>query len=150
MWKRFDNGVKRTTHMYKGMFIDPFDNYNPSNQTLNFASYVVTTSAIKERLLKALDKGSRVSINFTKKHLKPPENNLPLKGYYHPLPKSDIKVMTEMQKTDRTQFNSVPFNGEVMYLRSLPTPGRFFFQKIEFFHFLIFCSTSYYKKNNAF
>ena len=35
-------------------------------------------------------------------------------------------------------------------LRSLPTPGRFFFQKIEFFHFLIFCSTSYYKKNNAF
>ena len=35
-------------------------------------------------------------------------------------------------------------------LRSLPTPGRFFFQKIDFFHFLIFCSTSYYKKNNAF
>ena len=24
-----------------------------------------------------------------------------------------------------------------------------FFQKIEFFYFLIFCSTSYYKKNNA-
>ena len=34
-------------------------------------------------------------------------------------------------------------------LRSLPTPGRFFFQKIDFFHFLIFCSTSYYKQNNA-
>ena len=24
-----------------------------------------------------------------------------------------------------------------------------FFQKIDFFHFLIFCSTSYYKQNNA-
>ena len=35
------------------------------------------------------------------------------------------------------------------HLRSLPTPGRFFFQKIDFFHFLIFCSTSYYKQNNA-
>ena len=33
-------------------------------------------------------------------------------------------------------------------LRSLPTPGRFFFQKIEIFHFLIFCSTSYYKNSN--
>ena len=36
-----------------------------------------------------------------------------------------------------------------VYLRSLPTPGRFFFQKIDFFHFLIFCSTSYYKQNSA-
>ena len=34
-------------------------------------------------------------------------------------------------------------------LRSLPTPGRFFFQKIDFFHILIFCSTSYYKMNSA-
>ena len=34
-------------------------------------------------------------------------------------------------------------------LRSLPTPGRFFFPKIDFFHFLIFCSTSYYKQNNT-
>ena len=34
-------------------------------------------------------------------------------------------------------------------LRSLPTPGRFFFKKIDFFHFLIFCSKSYYKQNNA-
>ena len=37
----------------------------------------------------------------------------------------------------------------ILVLRSLPTPGRFFFQKIDFFHFLIFCSTSYYKQNNA-
>ena len=42
---------------------------------------------------------------------------MPLKSYYDPLPKSDIKVMTEMQKTVRIQFNSVTFNGEVMYLR---------------------------------
>ena len=63
MWKRFDNDVKRTAHMFEGIFIDPFDNDNPS--ALNFASGVVTTSAIKESLLKALDKGSQVSINFT-------------------------------------------------------------------------------------
>ena len=117
MWKRFDNDVKRTTHMFEGMFIDPFDNDNPSDHPLNFASGVVTTSAIKESQLKALDKGSQVSINFTKKHLISSENNMPLKGYYDPLPKSDIKVMTETQKTIRTQFNSVPFNGEVMFLR---------------------------------
>ena len=42
---------------------------------------------------------------------------MPLKSYYDPLPKSDIKVMTEMQKTVRIQFNSVTINGEVMYLR---------------------------------
>ena len=117
MWKRFDNDVKRTTHMFEGIFIDPFANDIPSDHPLNFASGVVKTSAINESLLKALDKGSQVSINFTKKHLIPSENKMPLKGYYDPLSKSDIKLMTEMQKTVRTQFDSVTFNGEVMYLR---------------------------------
>ena len=107
MWKRFDKDVKRTTHMFQGIFIETFDNDIPSDHPLNFASSVVTTSAIKESLLKALDKGSQVSINFTKKHLIPSENNMPLKGYYDPLPKSNIKVMTEIQKAVRIQFNSV-------------------------------------------
>ena len=102
--------------MFEGIFIDPFDNDIPSYHPLNFASSVVRTSAIKESLLKALNKGSQVSRNFAKKHLILSENNMPLKGYYDPLPKSDIKVMTEMQKTVRIQFNSVTFNGEVMYL----------------------------------
>ena len=34
-------------------------------------------------------------------------------------------------------------------LKSLHTPGQFFFQKIDCFNFLIFCSTSYYNQNNA-
>ena len=63
IWKKLDNDVKRTTHMFEGIFIDPFDNDNPS--ALNFASSVATSSAIKESLLQALDKGSQVSINFT-------------------------------------------------------------------------------------
>ena len=117
IWKRFDNDVKRTTHMFEGMFIDPFDNDNQSDHPLNFASSEVTTSAITEGLLKPLDKGSQVSINFTRKHLIPSENNMSLKGYYDPLPKSDINVMTEKQKRVHTQFNSVTLNGEVLYLR---------------------------------
>ena len=56
MWKRFDNDVIRTTHMFEGMVIDPFDNDNQSDHPLNFASGEVTTSAIKEGLLKPLDK----------------------------------------------------------------------------------------------
>ena len=114
IWKRFDNDVKRMAHMFEGMFIDPFDNDNQSDHPLNFASGVVTTYAIKESLLKVLDKDSQVAINFTKKHLIPSEKNIPLKGNYDPLPKSDIIVMTEMQKSVRTQFNSVTFIGEVM------------------------------------
>ena len=51
MWKRFDNDVKRTTHMFEGIFIDSFDNDNSFDHPLNFASVVVTTSAIKESLL---------------------------------------------------------------------------------------------------
>ena len=66
--------------MFEQIFIDPFDNDVASDHPLNFASGVVTTSAVKECLLKALDKGSQVSINFTKKHLIPSENNKPLKG----------------------------------------------------------------------
>ena len=99
MWKKFYNDVKRKT--FEGIFIDPSDNDNPSDHPLNFASGVVTTSAIKESLRKTLDKGSQVSIYFTKKHLILSENNMPLKSYYDSLPKSDIKVMREMQKTVR-------------------------------------------------
>ena len=61
--------VKRTTDMFEGILIDPFDNDNPSDHILNFPSGVVTTSAVKESLLKAVDKGSQVSINFTKKQV---------------------------------------------------------------------------------
>ena len=71
MLKRFDNDMERTTHIFGGIFIDPFDNDNPSDHHLNFASGVVTTCAIKESLLQALDKGSQVSMSFTKKHLIP-------------------------------------------------------------------------------
>ena len=117
MWKKFNNDVKRKTIMFEGIFIDPSDNDNPSDHPLNFASGVVTTSAIKESLRKTLDKGSQVSINFTKKQLIPSENNMPLKSNYDSLPKSDIKVMTEMQKTVRIQFNIVTISGEVMYLK---------------------------------
>ena len=53
MWKRFYDDVKRTTHMFEGIFIDPIDNNNPSDHPLNFASGVLTRSAIKESLLKA-------------------------------------------------------------------------------------------------
>ena len=76
--------------MFEGISIYPFDNDNPSEHPLNFTPGVVTTSAIMESLLKALDKGSQVSINVTKKHLIPSENNMPLKSYYGLLPKSDI------------------------------------------------------------
>ena len=107
MWKRFDNDVKRTTHMFEGIFIDLFDNKNASDHPLNIASGVVTTTAIKESLLIVVDKGSQVSINLTKKHLIPSENNMPLKSYYDPLPKSDIKVMTEMQKKQSTSNSTV-------------------------------------------
>ena len=61
MWKKFDNDMKRKTHMFEGIFIDPFNNDNPSDHPLNFASGVVTTSAIKKNLQKTLDKGSQVS-----------------------------------------------------------------------------------------
>ena len=117
MSKKFYNDVKRKTHMFEGIFIDPSDNDNPSDHPLNFASGVVTTYAIKESLRKTLDKGNHVSINFTKKHLIPSENNMPQKIYYDSLPKSDIKVMTEMQKTVRIQFNRVTVSGEVMYIK---------------------------------
>ena len=109
--------MKRTAHIFEGLFIDPFDNDNPSDHPLNFASIEVQTSSIKESLLKALDKGNPVSINFMKKHLIPSENNTPLKRYYNPLPKSDIKVKTEMPKTVCIQFNRVTINGKVMNLR---------------------------------
>ena len=47
----------------------------------------------------------------------PPEKTIPLKRYYDPLSKSNIKEMTEMRRTVRIHFNSVTINGEVMYLR---------------------------------
>ena len=56
IWKRFENDVKRKTHIFEGIFIDPFDNDNPSDHPLTFVSGVGTTSAVKESLRKSLDK----------------------------------------------------------------------------------------------
>ena len=91
LWKRFDNDAKRTTHMFEGIFIDPFDNDNPSDHPLNFAPGVVTTSANMKTLLIALAKGSQVSINYRKKHLISSESNMPLKSYATPFPSLTFK-----------------------------------------------------------
>ena len=77
--------------MFEGIFIDHFDNDNPPDNPLNFASGAVTTSAIKESLLKALDKGSQVLINFTKKHFIPSENNMPQKATTTHFPSLTLK-----------------------------------------------------------
>ena len=68
--------------MFEGIFINLFDKGNQSNHPLDFASGVMTPPAIKESPLKALHKGSQVSINVTNKHLIPSENNMPLKAAY--------------------------------------------------------------------
>ena len=57
-------------------------------------------------------------------------------------------MITQTVTTTMHQLGMVS-NVLIVDLRSMPTPGRFFFQKIDFFHFLIFCSTSYNKENNA-
>ena len=54
MWKWFDNDVKRTTHMFEGIFIDPLDNDTPSDHPLNFASGVVAASSINGKSTKSL------------------------------------------------------------------------------------------------
>ena len=77
--------------MFEGIFIDPVDNDNPSDHPLNFASGVVTTSSIKESLLKALDKGSQVTINFAKKHFISSENNMPQKATTTHFPSLTLK-----------------------------------------------------------
>ena len=40
MWNMFYNNVKRMTHIFEGIFMDPFDNDNPSDHPLNFVSGV--------------------------------------------------------------------------------------------------------------
>ena len=36
MWKMFDNDVQRMNHMFEGIFIDLFDNENPSDHLKMF------------------------------------------------------------------------------------------------------------------
>ena len=40
----------------------------------------------------------------------------PQKGFYDPLPKANVKTMSDMQKTVIVKAKSVVMNGEVMYL----------------------------------
>ena len=40
MSKKFDNDVKRKTHMFEGIFIDPYNNDNLSDHPLNLARLV--------------------------------------------------------------------------------------------------------------
>ena len=105
--------------MFEVTFIDSFDTDNASDRLVNFASGVVTTPAIEESLLKAIDKGSQMATDFIKQRLIPSEDGMPHKSFYDPLPKSGIRTMTEMQKTVPVQSKNVTINVEVMYLRLL-------------------------------
>ena len=89
-WKRLHNDVKRTTHMFEGTFIDPFETDNASDDPLNCECCVRNTCS-QGKPTKALDKSRQVATDFMKKHLIPSENNMPLKGYYDPLPKLALK-----------------------------------------------------------
>ena len=106
-------------HIFEGLFTDPCDTDNASDHLMNFSSDVVTTPSIDESLQKALDKGSQMTTGFMKQRLIQSEDNMPLKSFYDPPPKSGIKTMTEMQKTVRIQSNSVTINGDVRYFRLL-------------------------------
>ena len=74
--------------VFERTFIDPFDTDSASDHLVNIASWVVTTPALEESLLKALDKGSQMATDFIKQRLMPSEDVKPHKSFYDPLPRS--------------------------------------------------------------
>ena len=99
--KRFDADVKKLIQTFDGRFIDPFDLRDPTIHITNFATGVVTSGAVGESLLGALEKG-KMKLDGQEK---------PQKSFYNPLPKANVKTMTNMQKTVKVMSKTVGMNG---------------------------------------
>ena len=96
---RWNSDVTRKTHLFEGTFIDPFDLNDPPPNLTNIATGMVAKSAVEDSLTQTLDKGDQMATNFVNEQLLSDDSeNLPKKSFFDPLPRSNIKTMSEMNK----------------------------------------------------
>ena len=74
---------------------------------------------MQESLIQALDKGGILASKFVSERLVHTEGEAPQKSFYVTLPRSNVKTMSDMNKTVKVRSKTLSVPGEVMYLRLL-------------------------------
>ena len=100
--KRWDLDVNKLRVMFTGPFIDPFDISEASQKLINIATGAIASDDVQESPCQT-------------ERLAPDSP----KSFYDPLPRSNIKTMTDMRKKVKIRSKHISINGEVMYLRLL-------------------------------
>lgn len=117
--KRWNKDVQQMANMFEGTFRDPFSLTEPPVHLIKFATGCVAPPAVEDSLLGALAKGSTMLSKFVQERLAPEEGGTPRKSFFDPLPRSNVKTMSELNKTVKVHNKNISLNGEVMYLRLL-------------------------------
>ena len=116
---RWNKDIAKMTHMFEGTFRDPFSLFEPPAHLINFANGCIAPPSVEDSLIGALDKGSTMALNFVQDRLIPEQGGKPRKSLYDPIPRSNVKTMSDMNKSVKVHNKNVSLNGEVMYLRLL-------------------------------
>lgn len=123
--KRWNADVLKMEHLFDGTYVDPFDVTDPPSSLVNIATGAVVPKDIEVSLLGAHDKGTSMAETFVSERLEIHEGEeKPLKSFYDPMPRCNIKTMAEMNKTITIHDKRVTLKGEVMYLRLMAVNAR--------------------------
>lgn len=110
----------KMNEMFEGSYINPFNYTNSSKGLVNFSTGVLAPLDIESSLCGALKKGEQLVADFVSQLLQPQgENQGPQKSFYDPLPRPNIKTMSDMTKTVKVKNKTLRVSGETMYLRLL-------------------------------
>jgi hypothetical protein len=116
----YNNAVKKMLSLFESdTFIDPFSLAYPHSKLLNIANGVELPSDVETSLLNCLKTGKQSLISFVCDRFVVDNCKPPTKRFFDPMPKSKVLTMGSVKSKGRFKLNTVPIDGEEMYLRLL-------------------------------
>ena len=77
---------------------------------------MVATTAVKNSLAGALDRGAQMASNFVNEQLVSERDENTGKSFYDPLQRSNVRTMSEMNKSVKVRAKNISLSGEATYL----------------------------------
>lgn len=106
------------TGIFEKTFIDPFQLQNSPDQLVNFVTGVHAPLDVAERLVNGLTKGTEMLRKFVEDRIVIKEGKIkPDKSYYDPMPKSNIKTMSQAKLKLQRNRSMTQISSIVMFQR---------------------------------
>ncbi len=113
--ERWNNDVQRIRALLSGPYVDPYDLENSDTRLVNIATGRVASEPVQKSLCEALLIGENMARRFVAERLTLESDNK--KSLFDPMPRSNVKTMSEMRKKISIKKRNVSIDPELMYLR---------------------------------